>query len=265
MRGIRVFVRLLLMIPVVLSLFWDMLPASGLAVAVIAAWVAIGLGEVSTLIRLRQRVIIVGAVMAVVAVQGLCWWLLNGRLWSALFSPVDVLALHLYCWAGFGVGSVVLGLRLLAQKSRAWFFVELAMIALATAVIFFPHQYKIVIRPLWLSDLAWSMGLEPSVALGFVGVGLASILSILTVLDRSRRVHISIVLLPLLSLLALIFVDPMEMETPPPPERLEDILNGGQSDAQSRGGAGGQSDEDDQNVNSGQQENRMVRVEPHRQ
>ena len=255
MKGIRLVIRLLTMVPVILSLCWDMFSATGLWIAVLSSWMAIVVAELPVLNRLRQRVVIVVTMVGLIATQIVGWWMLNGWFWTSFFGPKMVLTLHLWFTAGFGFATLVLGFRLLAKKSRTWFFFEMALIALSTAVIFFPHQYKIVIRPLWLSDLAWSMGLEPSVALGFVGVALASLLSILTVLDRSRRVHVSIVLLPLLSLLALIFVDPMEMETPPPPERLEDILNGGQSNEQtSRGGSGGQSDEDDQNVNSGQQE-----------
>ena len=196
------------MVPVFLSLGWDMFPASGLFSAVIASWIAILLAEWSLLTKLRQRVVIVGTLISLLFVQFVCWWLLNGRLWNAMLSPVTVLQVHLMCASGPGVGAIVLGLRLMAKKSRVWFFIEMAIIAFSTAIIFFPHQYKIVIRPLWLSDLAWSVGLEPSVALGLVGVILASLLSVLTVLDRSRRMHISVILLPLLSLLALIFVDP---------------------------------------------------------
>ena len=47
-----------------------------------------------------------------------------------------VLTLHLWFTAGFGFATLVLGFRLLA-KSRTWFFFEMALIALSTAVIFF--------------------------------------------------------------------------------------------------------------------------------
>ena len=86
-----------------------------------------------------------------------------------------------------------------------------------------------------------------------IGAGLATILCILTVFERSNRVHRTVVLFPLLALLTLIFVDPMEMESPPPPERLEDILNGGQTPTESQSGSG-KADPNEQGVNSGDQE-----------
>ena len=100
------------------------------------------------------------------------------------------------------------------------------------------------------------MGLEPSIALGIIGACLATLLSVMTVFEQSRRRHASVVLFPLLALLTLIFVDPLEMDTPPPPQQLEDILNGGQGDdKESAGSSGsGQSDDKEQSVNSGQEE-----------
>ena len=117
-------------------------------------------------------------------------------------------------------------------------------------------------RPLWLSDLAWSVGLEPSLALGIIGALLATLLSIQTVLDRSRRIHPSIIFFPILALLALILVNPLEMETPPPPQRLEDIKGGGsmsdKGGLDKRGGAsGGQADQNDQNNNSEVRKNKI--------
>ena len=121
-------------------------------------------------------------------------------------------------------------------------------------------------RPLWLSDLAWSVGLEPSLALGIIGALLATLLSIQTVLDRSRRIHPSIIFFPILVILALILVNPLEMETPPPPQRLEDIKGGGsmsdKGGLDKRGGAsGGQADQNDRIIITGSQEkqNQMER------
>ena len=58
-------------------------------------------------------------------------------------------------------------------------------------------------------------------ALGIIGASLATLLSVLTVFEQSNRRHFSVVLFPLLGLLTLIFVDPLEMDTPAPPEQLK--------------------------------------------
>ena len=93
-------------------------------------------------------------------------------------------------------------------------------------------------------------------ALGIIGACLATLLSVMTVFEQSRRRHASVILFPLLALLTLIFVDPLEMDTPPPPQQLEDILNGGQGDEKESAGTSGsgQSDDNEQSVNSGQEE-----------
>ena len=109
----------------------------------------------------------------VVCYQCCCYWpftlqhvLIEWSVIPFVFGAVGALWLNMLLWAGIGFGGVVLLLRVLAKRQPAWFFVELALIALGTAVVFFPHQYKIIMRPLWLSDLAWSIGLEPSVHWG---------------------------------------------------------------------------------------------------
>ena len=257
MKFTTMFIRMLTMVPVVLSVFWTVLSQTGLLVAVLASWSAIVVAEANVWQRLRTRVIGVGSVILWCILYCLQHAVLDWSLIAGFVGPVQTLWLDTLLWAGLGLGSLVLLLRVLAKRSSFWFFVEMSLIALGTAVIFFPHQYKIIMRPLWLSDLAWSVGLEPSMALGLIGAALATCLSVLTVFEQSKRRHVSVVIFPLLALLTLIFVDPLEMDTPPPPEQLQDILNGGQSDATGDGGnsrGSGEGDENEQTVNSGQQE-----------
>ena len=170
MSLVRIMVRSLTMIPVFISIFWTVLPGYGIFVAIMGSWLAIALAELDILNALRTRVVITGTILFNLLIVVVLNWLVQLTSISELFGGTSVLVAHTLLWSILGVGSVVLGLRLMAKRSGAWFFVEMGLIALATAVIFFPHQYKIVIRPLWLSDLAWSIGLEPSVALGLIGL-----------------------------------------------------------------------------------------------
>ena len=244
------------MVPVVLSVFWTVLNQTGLFVAVISSWVAILSAERKVWMELRLRIIGAIAVLLMMVLFIVQHLLIEWSIVPVLFGAKGALWLNMVLWAGFGFGGFVILLRVLAKRQPAWFFIELALIALGTAVVFFPHQYKIIMRPLWLSDLAWSMGLEPSMALGIIGASLATLLSVLTVFEQSNRRHVSILVFPLLALLTLVFVDPLEMDTPPPPQQLEDILNGGQGDEErsSNSGGSGQPDENEQTVNSGREE-----------
>lgn len=244
------------MVPVVLSVFWTVLNQTGLFVAVISSWIAILVAEWKVWMELRLRIIGAIAVLLMMMLFVVQHLLIEWSIVPVLFGPKGALWMNMVLWAGVGFGGFVLLLRVLAKRQPVWFFIELALIALGTAVVFFPHQYKIIMRPLWLSDIAWSMGLEPSMALGIIGASLATLLSVLTVFEQSNRRHVSILVFPLLALLTLVFVDPLEMDTPPPPQQLEDILNGGQGDEErsSNSGGSGQSDENEQTVNSGQEE-----------
>ncbi len=251
---IRLFLRMLVMVPALLSLLWSMMTDWGLFTAVIGSWMGVLIAEIPLLQRLRTRSVILSALLFVCMVMLSARLLTSLTMVSILFGPTGALFLRSIVLSGLISAVVVTAFRILAKRSGAWFAIELAAITISCAVAFFPHQYKIILRPLWLSDLAWSNGLEPSVALGAIGVLLASTLGVLTVFDRSRRLHLTVVLLPMLALLALIFVDPMQMDTPAPPEQLNALKGKGQSGEdknQAQGGGGG---EGEQTLNSGQQE-----------
>ena len=268
MTFLRIAIRFMLMIPMVLSLLWSVLDAWGLGMAILASWTAILLAEKKRCQQMRTRSILVGMFVLSLMVLALAQLLTSLSIFSELLGPIMVLHLRALWVAGGIAGVLLLGIRLLAKRSGVWFSIELGLLSLGCAFAFFPHQYKIIMRPLWLSDFAWSIGLEPSILLGLIGMFLASILSVLTIFERSKRRHISILFMPLLAFLALLFVDPMEMDTPPPPKALEDLQsdasgnNGGQggsgdnqgSPSQSNQGQGGQGDENDQHANSGQDE-----------
>lgn len=266
-KVLGIFLRFGLMIPACLSVLWPLLNGAGLFMAVIGSWSAILLAEWKFLQKLKMRTVILGSMASVLLILFIGNSIISWSIVPMVFGPTGALLLRSLLM-GFGASfSVVLGLRLLALRSGFWFTLELGLLALSSVVVFFPHQYKIIMRPLWLSDLAWSIGLEPSLALGIIGALLATLLSVQTVLDRSRRIHPSIILFPILALLALILVNPLEMDTPPPPQRLEDIKNGGSRSAAgegkpSGGSGGGQGGENDQNMNSVSQQSDGEGKEP---
>ena len=212
------------------------------------------MAEIPVLQRLRTRSVVLLTVIFVSLLLLVVKVLVYTTLFSVLLGPTNVLLLRSIIVGGFSCCVLSLAFRLLGKRSGVWFAIELGLLALSSVVLFFPHQYKIVMRPLWLGDLAWSLGLEPSIALGLIGVVLASILGVLTVFERSRRLHLSVLLIPLLALSALIFVDPLQMETPEPPKYLEQIRDGGKKASPTAGGGGGFENQGEQNLNSGSQE-----------
>ena len=106
MKGIRLVIRLLTMVPVILSLCWDMFSATGLWIAVLSSWMAIVVAELPVLNRLRQRVVIVATTVGLIATQIVGWWMLNGWFWTSFFGPKMVLTLHLWFTAGFGFATL---------------------------------------------------------------------------------------------------------------------------------------------------------------
>ena len=142
-----------------------------------------------------------------------------------------------------GLASLVCraGLRALAIKSNVWFSIELMILVFGCGYAFAPHRDGQIMQPLWLSDWAWKQGLEPTLVLGVLGSVLICILAVLAILDRARRIPISILLLPILVLLALISLDPKSLwfDVPPPSgiDGLRDDSLGQPPPQGARGGA----------------------------
>ncbi len=92
------------------------------------------------------------------------------------------------------------GLRAASVRS-AWVAVaELALMAAAVGALFAGHRDGVLVRPLWLSDWAYDVGVSPQSVLLGVGGALSVALASLMVLERRRRVSwASILALPALA------------------------------------------------------------------
>lgn len=92
------------------------------------------------------------------------------------------------------------GLRA-ASVRHAWVAVaELALMAAAIGALFAGHRDGVLVRPLWLSDWAYDVGVSPQSVLLGVGGALSVALASLMVLERRRRVSwASILALPALA------------------------------------------------------------------
>ena len=122
--------------------------------------------------------------------------------WSVVplvFGAVGALWLNMVLWAGVALVRRCIAASGIIKRRPAWFFAELALIALGTAVVFFPHQRQnhyvstLAQRFSWLgpSDLSyrWHWGLS---------VLLARTLPAYNCFKLTNRRHFSVVLFPLL-------------------------------------------------------------------
>jgi transglutaminase-like putative cysteine protease len=122
---------------------------------------------------------------------------------AALLGPAGALTLATGLRVVLPLGMLVLALRALGRRHGAVAALELAGLVAAVAGLLASHRDGSVLRPLWFSDLAASMGWRPTSALMAVGGACAVGVALLPVLESRRRIHLSTLLaLPLLAILA---------------------------------------------------------------
>ena len=240
------------MVPAIMSSTLGVLEGSALWMTIGAACVAVMVAELRFLQRLRASVVLLTWSLGTTVLLLWRWSIIQLDLIPSLIGPTEALWLQMAVGVSGLTALLVLALRLLARASTFCFALETTIISLAVGSAFFPHQYRIVMRPLWFSDFAWSLGVRPADALGLVGMLLGALLILVTVVERSRRLHPSALLLPLVPLLALLLIDPLELESPPPPAELQSIKDGfGDPEKRQSAGAGAV---DEQSADSGSQE-----------
>ncbi|MEC7983654.1 MAG: transglutaminase-like domain-containing protein [Myxococcota bacterium] len=231
-RALRFPLRMMTMIPVVISLLWDYQQGYAMFASVLAGMLAIPAGEYLGRTKIRAYLFFLALIIGSVVVKLLGESLGYFDLFASVLGTSLTLQLQAMLY-GFGfVFLVAAALRALAHRNMIFFALEFWAIALCCAASFAPHRNGKVLQPLWLSDLAWSYGLEPTYILGFIGSGLALMLALLTLLEKTKRIPFSIALLPLLALFMLITVLPsserlQEQQAQGANELLKDMQSGG--------------------------------------
>ncbi|MBW2731892.1 MAG: hypothetical protein JRH20_05825 [Deltaproteobacteria bacterium] len=86
---------------------------------------------------------------------------------------------------GLGAFALVFALRVLAMRARAFSLLEVAFVAGAVTLLLADHRNRMINRPRFLSDWAWSMGIDPTSVLVGVGVG-AALLAVFFFLRAQR-------------------------------------------------------------------------------
>lgn len=116
-----------------------------------------------------------------------------------LEEPTTTIVIGDVVYLGFGAAGVLFAVRVLRERAAVFAIVEVGLIIASVAHTFSDHRHQRIHQPRWLSDLAWSNGIDPQTVLNAVGV--AAIVVSLFMLLRGQR--LGKLLLSLLLLLAL--------------------------------------------------------------
>jgi len=113
-------------------------------------------------------------------------------------DPLGAISLADVIFFGAGALGVFFSVRLLSARARVFSVLEVALVVGAVAHTFADHRHQRIHQPRWLSDWAWSQGIDPSMVLEVCGV-VAIVLAVILLL-RTRSV--AKLLLTLLFLIA---------------------------------------------------------------
>jgi transglutaminase-like putative cysteine protease len=158
--------------------------------------------------RLGRTALRSGVLLPSLALAALMSWWLSGLVTGSsvlvsLLTPGGALGVASILRLGLTVLAVTTGLRAMATRQPLWAVVELSAMTAAVAALFASHRDGVVVRPLWFSDAAATMGIEPSQALMGVGGALATALAILLVVETRRRMSLATwIALPTVAVLA---------------------------------------------------------------
>jgi transglutaminase-like putative cysteine protease len=199
-----------------------------LTFAVLGAIVGLIVGEV--LGRSPLRLAAISAIFLVFAViaAGLARLLVAPAAVPAVLGPVAPL------WVSTAIGAFALTaaplgwLRAAAGRAQALAVVEIGAYAALFVSLVATHRDGAISRPLWLSDLTWSLGVDPGRALLALGIGLATLLIALRLLDADRRLPtVGLAWLPALAVAGALLAAWIGVTPEPLPERLLDLQEGG--------------------------------------
>ena len=201
----------------------DVAIGPGLYAGVIGALAGVFVGEILGISKLKTSAILVGLGMFALG----CWLLQGaiGRFESLVALTGTATALRAVGLLEYGGAMLtfVAGTRALAVRKPGFLALELGFVVSAVASALAAHRQGVIARPLWLSDLAWRRGMDPTDLLFAIGIA-AALLSI-AILLFERRGRLSLAMLPVLPLIAMIGVSCLEvsgLRDEPPETMAED-------------------------------------------
>jgi len=175
----------------------------GLVVALLATVGAYVAAYVATRVELRLL-----AGLAIAAVMILIGHVGARVILAQDLSTTTTTIVFGYCiYLGMCCAGVLFAIRVLRERARAFAIFEVAVVIGSVAHTFADHRHQRIHQPRFLSDWAWSNGIDPQTVLG--GVGIAAIVVSLFMLLRGQRLAkllLSVLLLLVVGIVAYVFV-----------------------------------------------------------
>ncbi len=207
--------RCLAMALAALSLAWGVALASGWIAAMIGAVLGVLAGELLARSRLRLALALLTLVGGMAVLWASTGLMVSTEAIPSMLGPGTTLRVAgMLRFFGLAFAATAL-LRTLAARWRSMLALELAAVVGAIATQFASHRDGLIARPLWLSDWAWQAGLDPGEVLLGVGAVAVVMLAVLLIAEtRSGLSMGSLLVLPLLALLAMGMLDVVGRPTP---------------------------------------------------
>ena len=226
--------------------------ASWIVVACIGALLGLIAGELGGKSRVRLPWLLAIPATGALFAGFVRWVLVSRALLPGWIGPSVAVWLSMLTGVFAAALCTVLTLRILARRGPAYEAVELFTLGglLANAVA--SHRDGSIARPLWLSDLSWSFGVDPGRVLLVFGAVLTALLASLLLLGADRRKPgPGLLVLPLVALLAWMIATQLPALAPPDPARLfaeagGEIPANPEDGEDGQGGEAGEGDPDEQ-------------------
>jgi protein-glutamine gamma-glutamyltransferase len=124
-----------------------------------------------------------------------------------LSSTTTTIVLGDAVYLGLGCAGVLFAIRMLRERVRALAIAEVAVVIGSVSHMFADHRHQRIHQPRFLSDWAWTNGIDPQTVLAAVGVGVV-VVSLFMLLrgQRLAKLLLTLLLLIILGLVAYYFV-----------------------------------------------------------
>lgn len=204
-----------------LALGWGVTLTEGLGASILAAVSGVIFGELFARSKLKQSAILIVNLLVFLLSWGVSRAVTGSETLASMLGPAGALTLAVFMRFGAFIFAGTLALRVLATRQRTLVALELGVLAASVVAVFATHRDGVLVRPLWLSDWAWSVGLEPVQVLLGVGVGSVTLLAILLIVqNRSGRALSALIALIALGALAMLTVSAKGLPAPQPENDL---------------------------------------------
>lgn len=187
------------------------------------------LGELLGRSPLRLHTLLGLAAVAVASALLVGWGLTGPALVSTIIGPVLALQAATALAAFTTAALPACGLRAMAVRSPAVAIVELGALTSLYVVLVMTHRDGAISRPLWLSDLTWTFGLDPGHVLLAFGAVLALTLALLLLLEaRQRLPGLGLLWVPTLLIASILIGLWIGQSEEPLPDRLLQLSEDGE-------------------------------------